>query len=102
MKDKWRGWVVNGLVGVLLSIFVVGGVGTLVPFKLLDIEPVVFKLAESSCRPNDGLQLVQVFGTPGKRRYTFVCQNTARFLDVEIDVRQEVPDHPVTAKEVLK
>lgn len=96
-RDTHLAWaVVCVAVGLVVAALLVGH------FRApLDIDRLVFQVADYECAPNQGVRTVRMIGQwGGDRRYTFICKNDAHFLDRE--VVPDTPKPPVAAEQVLR
>jgi hypothetical protein len=62
----------------------------------------IYQAGTSLCKPNEGLKQIQAPGRFGDN-YTFICQNTAQFIDVPVTIADPVPaKEPLATRDVVK
>lgn len=89
----------NSIAGgiALLGVGIVGGLA----YGSLPVSGSVFKLGEYLCAPNEGLQRVETPIYRAANTYTFYCNNTARFVDVNINLKEPPPKPLIPTSQVV-
>jgi hypothetical protein len=89
---------------VLLGVGIGALAGAALAFSFvppLPLSHLVYQAGTALCKPNEGLREIK----PPSRfsdRHTFVCQNTAQFIDVPVTIADPVPaKEPLATREVI-